>query len=213
EGSTSYNIVKTITDLAHKLNVEVVAEGVESQRELEVLAGIGVDYMQGFLFSQALPVVLLDTAQAHDTLFNGVMVKPTQDAMLQSFFHRYVRRLYPGLPLSLAVEYTNLISSAPVVALNEIRCVGLITKEQVNLHMTPAMGTDLETEREHRLWKRPVNQVMSTAFEQVDACLPVAAIRDLIKAGIGFPWILCDAKEEYRGLLTQDDALQYLASC
>ncbi|MDW3203782.1 EAL domain-containing protein, partial [Vibrio sp. 1865] len=41
EGSTSYNIVKTITDLAHKLNVEVVAEGVESQRELEVLAGIG----------------------------------------------------------------------------------------------------------------------------------------------------------------------------
>lgn len=54
---------------------------------------------------------------------------------------------------------------------------------------------------------------MSTAFEQVDACLPVAAIRDLIKAGIGFPWILCDAKEEYRGLLTQDDALQYLASC
>ncbi|MDW1913136.1 EAL domain-containing protein, partial [Vibrio sp. 707] len=46
EGSTSYNIVKTITDLAHKLNVEVVAEGVESQRELEVLAGIGVDYMQ-----------------------------------------------------------------------------------------------------------------------------------------------------------------------
>ncbi|MCV6022755.1 EAL domain-containing protein, partial [Escherichia coli] len=34
EGSTSYNIVKPITDLAHKLSVEVVAEGVESQREL-----------------------------------------------------------------------------------------------------------------------------------------------------------------------------------
>ncbi|TOA15636.1 EAL domain-containing protein [Vibrio parahaemolyticus] len=213
EGSTSYNIVKTITDLAHKLNVEVVAEGVESQRELEVLAGIGVDYMQGFLFSQALPVVLLDTAQAHDTLFNSVMVKPTQDAMLQSLCHHDVRRLDPGEPLSLAVEYMNLSPSAPLVVINENRCVGLITKEQVNLHMTPAMGTDLETEREHRLWKRPVNQVMSTAFEQVDACLPVAAIRDLIKAGIGFPWILCDAKEEYRGLLTQDDALQYLASC
>ncbi|MDW2313455.1 hypothetical protein R7037_27570, partial [Vibrio sp. 1075] len=121
--------------------------------------------------------------------------------------------LDPGEPLSLAVEYMNLSPSAPLVVINENRCVGLITKEQVNLHMTPAMGTDLETEREHRLWKRPVNQVMSTAFEQVDACLPVAAIRDLIKAGIGFPWILCDAKEEYRGLLTQDDALQYLASC
>ncbi|MEH0713368.1 EAL domain-containing protein [Vibrio owensii] len=212
EGSTKYSIVKMITELAHKLNVKVVAEGVESEEELKVLASVGVDYMQGFLFSQAIPVVLLDKPQCHKKRFNGVVIKPTRDESLLSLSHRDVRRLDPGEPLSLAVEYMNLSPDAPLVVINEKCCVGLITKEQVNLHLTPAMGTDLESERENRIWKRPVNQVMNTEFERVDANLPVSEVKALVKAGTKFPWILCDSQNEYRGLLTQEDVLSYLAS-
>lgn len=212
EGSTKYNIVKMITELAHKLNVKVVAEGVESEEELKVLASVGVDYMQGFLFSEAIPVVLLDKPQCHKKRFNGVAIKPTRDESLLSLSHRDVRRLDPGEPLSLAVEYMNLSPDAPLVVINEKCCVGLITKEQVNLHLTPAMGTDLESERENRIWKRPVNQVMNTEFERVDANLPVSEVKALVKAGTKFPWILCDSQNEYRGLLTQEDVLSYLAS-
>lgn len=212
EGSTKYNIVKMITELAHKLNVKVVAEGVESEEELKVLASVGVDYMQGFLFSQAIPVVLLDKPQCHKKRFDGVAIKPTRDESLLSLSHRDVRRLDPGEPLSLAVEYMNLSPDAPLVVINEKCCVGLITKEQVNLHLTPAMGTDLESERENRIWKRPVNQVMNTELERVDANLPVSEVKALVKAGTKFPWILCDSQNEYRGLLTQEDVLSYLAS-
>ncbi|MEF1321336.1 EAL domain-containing protein [Vibrio owensii] len=212
EGSTKYSIVKMITELAHKLNVKVVAEGVESEEELKVLASVGVDYMQGFLFSQAIPVVLLDKPQCHKKRFNGVAIKPTRDESLLSLSHRDVRRLDPGEPLSLAVEYMNLSPDAPLVVINEKCCVGLITKEQVNLHLTPAMGTDLESERENRIWKRPVNQVMNTELERVDANLPVSEVKALVKAGTKFPWILCDSQNEYRGLLTQEDVLMYLAS-
>lgn len=212
EGSTKYNIVKMITELAHKLNVKVVAEGVESEEELKVLASVGVDYMQGFLFSQAIPVVLLDKPQCHKKRFNGVAIKPTREESLLSLSHRDVRRLDPGEPLSLAVEYMNLSPDAPLVVINEKCCVGLITKEQVNLHLTPAMGTDLESERENRIWKRPVNQVMNTELERVDANLPVSEVKALVKAGTKFPWILCDSQNEYRGLLTQEDVLSYLAS-
>lgn len=212
EGSTKYSIVKMITELAHKLNVKVVAEGVESEEELKVLASVGVDYMQGFLFSQAIPVVLLDKPQCHKKRFNGVAIKPTRDESLLSLSHRDVRRLDPGEPLSLAVEYMNLSPDAPLVVINEKCCVGLITMEQVNLHLTPAMGTDLESERENRIWKRPVNQVMNTELERVDANLPVSEVKALVKAGTKFPWILCDSQNEYRGLLTQEDVLNYLAS-
>ncbi|MFV8437828.1 EAL domain-containing protein [Vibrio owensii] len=212
EGSTKYSIVKMITELAHKLNVKVVAEGVESEEELKVLASVGVDYMQGFLFSQAIPVVLLDKPQCHKKRFNGVAIKPTRDESLLSLSHRDVRRLDPGEPLSLAVEYMNLSPDAPLVVINEKCCVGLITKEQVNLHLTPAMGTDLESERENRIWKRPVNQVMNTELERVDANLPVSEVKALVKAGTKFPWILCGSQNEYRGLLTQEDVLNYLAS-
>lgn len=212
EGSTKYSIVKMITELAHKLNVKVVAEGVESEEELKVLASVGVDYMQGFLFSQAIPVVLLDKPQCHKKRFNGVAIKSTRDESLLSLSHRDVRRLDPGEPLSLAVEYMNLSPDAPLVVINEKCCVGLITKEQVNLHLTPAMGTDLESERENRIWKRPVNQVMNTELERVDANLPVSEVKALVKAGTKFPWILCGSQNEYRGLLTQEDVLNYLAS-
>ncbi len=212
KGSTSYNIVKMVTELAQQMNVKVVAEGVESKQELQVLAEIGVDYMQGFLFSAAVPVDLMDKADSYEHLFSDIAIDSKQSDVLQSLSHEQVRSMDPGEPLSLAVEYMNLNPSLPLVVLNENRCVGLITKETVNLHLTPSMGTERETERESRIWKRPVNQIMSTEFVLVDEDLPVSVIRELVKTGIRFPWVLCNTKEEYRGVLTQEDALKYLAS-
>ncbi|HHX8543600.1 TPA: EAL domain-containing protein [Vibrio alginolyticus] len=212
KGSTSYNIVKMVTELAQQMNVKVVAEGVESKQELQVLAEIGVDYMQGFLFSAAVPVDLMDKADSYEHLFSDIAIEPKQSDVLQSLSHEQVRSMDFGEPLSLAVEYMNLNPSLPLVVLNENRCVGLITKETVNLHLTPSMGTERETERESRIWKRPVNQIMSTEFVLVDEDLPVSVIRELVKTGIRFPWVLCNTKEEYRGVLTQEDALKYLAS-
>ncbi|NOI11534.1 EAL domain-containing protein [Vibrio alginolyticus] len=212
KGSTSYNIVKMVTELAQQMNVKVVAEGVESKQELQVLAEIGVDYMQGFLFSAAVPVDLMDKANSYEHLFSDIAIESKQSDVLQSVSHEQVRSMDPGEPLSLAVEYMNLNPSSPLVVLNENRCVGLITKETVNLHLTPSMGTERETERESRIWKRPVNQIMSTDFVLVDEDLPVSVIRELVKTGIRFPWVLCNTKEEYRGVLTQEDALKYLAS-
>ncbi|ELB2897579.1 EAL domain-containing protein [Vibrio alginolyticus] len=212
KGSTSYNIVKMVTELAQQMNVKVVAEGVESKQELQVLAEIGVDYMQGFLFSAAVPVDLMDKADSYEHLFSDIAIESKQSDVLQSLSHEQVRSMDPGEPLSLAVEYMNLNPSSPLVVLNENRCVGLITKETVNLHLTPSMGTERETERESRIWKRPVNQIMSTEFVLVDEDLPVSVIRELVKTGIRFPWVLCNIKEEYRGVLTQEDALKYLAS-
>ncbi|EKZ8661213.1 EAL domain-containing protein [Vibrio alginolyticus] len=212
KGSTSYNIVKMVTELAQQMNVKVVAEGVESKQELQVLAEIGVDYMQGFLFSAAVPVDLMDKADSYEHLFSDIAIESKQSDVLQSVSHEQVRSMDPGEPLSLAVEYMNLNPSSPLVVLNENRCVGLITKETVNLHLTPSMGTERETERESRIWKRPVNQIMSTEFVLVDEDLPVSVIRELVKTGIRFPWVLCNTKEEYRGVVTQEDALKYLAS-
>lgn len=53
--STAQNIVRTIVSLAHSLNLEVVAEGVETGRQLEILQRLGCDQVQGYLFSKPLP--------------------------------------------------------------------------------------------------------------------------------------------------------------
>jgi len=41
--------------MAHALNLDVVAEGVEDAQQVEYLASIGCDVIQGFFFSRPLP--------------------------------------------------------------------------------------------------------------------------------------------------------------
>jgi PAS domain S-box-containing protein len=48
-------VVTAIIALARSLNLRVVAEGVETMRQMEVLHRLGCTVMQGFLFSRALP--------------------------------------------------------------------------------------------------------------------------------------------------------------
>ena len=48
-------IVKTIIAMAHTLNIEVIAEGVERVEQLDLLKSFGCDLAQGFLFSKPVP--------------------------------------------------------------------------------------------------------------------------------------------------------------
>ncbi|MDX9720577.1 MAG: EAL domain-containing protein [Myxococcota bacterium] len=53
--SESLVIVKTVIDMAHNLAMDVVAEGVESREQLDLLREIGCENAQGFYFSKAIP--------------------------------------------------------------------------------------------------------------------------------------------------------------
>ena len=49
---TTPRMVRTIIEMGHSLGMEVVAEGVESQAQLEFLRGSGCNYGQGRLFGE-----------------------------------------------------------------------------------------------------------------------------------------------------------------
>ncbi|MSQ00332.1 MAG: GGDEF and EAL domain-containing protein [Myxococcales bacterium] len=49
-------LVESIIAMAHRLGIEVVAEGVETPEQREVLTATGCDFAQGFLFARPLPV-------------------------------------------------------------------------------------------------------------------------------------------------------------
>ncbi|WP_295484097.1 bifunctional diguanylate cyclase/phosphodiesterase [uncultured Pseudomonas sp.] len=49
-------LVHAMINLAHNLNLEVVAEGVESEEQMALLREFGCDQVQGFLVSRPLPV-------------------------------------------------------------------------------------------------------------------------------------------------------------
>jgi len=65
-GLKEYEIVKLIVSLAKKLNLEVTAEGVETEAQYRVMEQLGCDEIQGYFFSRPLP--LNDLQQALDAL-------------------------------------------------------------------------------------------------------------------------------------------------
>jgi EAL domain-containing protein (putative c-di-GMP-specific phosphodiesterase class I) len=49
-------LVQTMITLAHSLRLKVVAEGVETEEQANVLRLLRCDQMQGYLFSKPLPL-------------------------------------------------------------------------------------------------------------------------------------------------------------
>ena len=54
--SSDLALCEAIIVMAHKLGIKVIAEGVETAQQLELLKIAGCDYAQGFLFSKAIPL-------------------------------------------------------------------------------------------------------------------------------------------------------------
>ncbi|MDG9959641.1 MULTISPECIES: EAL domain-containing protein [Citrobacter] len=55
ENSKNTKIVSTIIDIAHSMNMQVVAEGIETQEQEILLTQMGCGVLQGFLFAKPLP--------------------------------------------------------------------------------------------------------------------------------------------------------------
>ena len=51
-------ITEAVTDLAGLLGIDVVAEGVETAEQAAALAGMGIDYVQGFHFGRPTPLAV-----------------------------------------------------------------------------------------------------------------------------------------------------------
>jgi EAL domain-containing protein (putative c-di-GMP-specific phosphodiesterase class I) len=52
----NFAIVRMVMSLAKELNLKVVAEGVETQQQKEMLVELGCDLIQGFYFYRPLPL-------------------------------------------------------------------------------------------------------------------------------------------------------------
>jgi EAL domain-containing protein (putative c-di-GMP-specific phosphodiesterase class I) len=70
---SSAAIVRATIGLAREFDIEIIAEGVETEAQLEFLMHAGCSYIQGFYFSRAVPA-----AQATELLRQGVVLPAAQ---------------------------------------------------------------------------------------------------------------------------------------
>ena len=63
-GGTELALCKAIIVMAHELGMQVVAEGVETTAQRDLLIGAGCDFGQGYLFARPMPAQALDALLA-----------------------------------------------------------------------------------------------------------------------------------------------------
>ena len=49
-------VVRAVVSMAHSMGLKVVAEGIESKEENQVISQEGIDYIQGYYYSRPLPL-------------------------------------------------------------------------------------------------------------------------------------------------------------
>ncbi|MBW9257303.1 MAG: EAL domain-containing protein [Candidatus Thiodiazotropha sp. (ex. Lucinisca nassula)] len=54
--SSQYSLVNAILSMGKALELEVIAEGVETEEQLKVLTHLGCEYLQGYYFSKPIPI-------------------------------------------------------------------------------------------------------------------------------------------------------------
>lgn len=64
EDSSDYALCEAIVVMAHKLELKVIAEGVETEEQRRLLCAIGCDYAQGYLFARPVPAEEFETLMA-----------------------------------------------------------------------------------------------------------------------------------------------------
>lgn len=63
----AHDVIRTINELASQLGLRVIAEGIETRGQLELVRSLGCEFGQGFLFSQGV-----GSEQAEFLLMNGL---------------------------------------------------------------------------------------------------------------------------------------------
>ncbi|EKO3484830.1 EAL domain-containing protein [Vibrio fluvialis] len=214
-----YQVIKLLVRLCHRLDVEVIAEGIETPDEARLLSYLGVDYMQGYLFAKPVDYGDLQEAEKQlETILRQLHADGLTDSSdadeeaitLLNIASKSLPRLDPGEPLILANEYLKPDAINVVPVINKGECVGLVDKAQLNLHLTPAMGTEHETMKEAGIWNKPVASMMNTQLTIMDAQALLSDVLPLLKeSALSLPIVLV-SDNRYKGLVTETDITHYL---
>lgn len=215
-GSHKFFIVKMITELAHTLDVRVVAEGVETLDELKVVCGLGVDYIQGYFFSKPLPLEELENAWSYYDRLEAFL--SGGDHARQSGVLSITQVHIPCLAPNDNIERARALFDSNQYRLDYIPivdrkvCVGVVGREELNYHLSPTLGTKLETSKDISIDKKTLNRVMRTNLHTLSFHTQLSEITDIIKSGIKPPWLVVNDSGEYLGIVTNQDILEHFAN-
>ncbi|WP_214785492.1 EAL domain-containing protein [Exiguobacterium sp. s183] len=180
-GMKEYEIVKLIVSLAKKLELEVTAEGVETEEQYRILRQLGCDEIQGYFFSRPMALENLDESLEILYSHQAVLSKIEQPSQLlhPSLDEREIKRIKAILRLEILntphEERFDRISRLVAQTFQmPIAFISIMTTDQQ--WFKSCVGIELESSHHKREWtlctrvvtsERPIviEDVAAEAFE------------------------------------------------
>lgn len=207
-GSANFHIVKMITNLAHTLDVEVVAEGVETIQEVVLLKSLGVDLLQGFYFSKPKSLSNVESPAFYLNKLKDLSSLSTNQSRFE------LVQLLPSLEPESSLQDIKAIfdntdfSIVPIV--KDSVCVGYIDVATYNLHITPSLGSPTETSSDLSFLHKKAETIMIRKMVTVHETIVSGEVHEKINNGYDFPWVVIDDMGRYTGVIETKRAYLYL---
>ncbi|MBP1931839.1 bifunctional diguanylate cyclase/phosphodiesterase [Ammoniphilus resinae] len=141
-------ILSSIVDLAHHLNMSVVAEGVENQEQLNISRKFKCDIIQGFIFSEAVPADRFETLLKMERLEPIETMSEKTDKTFEN--QREFFRVQLDFPLSASMTVTHVKGKkvelgSTEVLIEDIGIGGLRFLSQIKLAVHKDIILEFET--------------------------------------------------------------------
>ena len=204
------HLIKSFKDFCGATNIRLIAEGIETQEELETLIGIGVNYGQGFFIQRPSerPSPISDQVTG--------IIKRLQD-WKQALFHqrpsklpvRYIMRpLSPVSPSTLCSTVAELFTQYPFIAAIPIvqagKVEGIVTRDKFYAKLGSRYGYSI-------FYNRDVQRIMGKDPLTVDHQTPLGVVSKLAMSRSAedvYDSILVTQNGKYYGIVTVKDLLE-----
>jgi len=209
--SNEFQIIKMLCKLTHKIGGKVIAEGVETIEELQLIAKAKVDMVQGYLFSKPESVKhLLSQPQVIvNEEFRKVIHKEFDHSVKDIMKHEFVR-IECEDRLGLAVEIMSENDTDYLLVIEKHICIGVLYESDLNANLSPYIGTHGENARDLSTLNKRVHQVMDKAFYAVDIDSPIDQVEEIfLKSPKGIIVVTGKNSKICLGVVIINDFLNY----
>jgi PAS domain S-box-containing protein len=209
--SNEFQIIKMLCKLTHKIGGKVIAEGVETVEELQLIAKAKVDMVQGYLFSKPVSIkLLLSTPQiVVNEAFRKVIHKEFDSSVKDIMKHEFVR-IGCEDRLDSAVKIMSENNIEYLIVIDKHICVGVLYKSDLNESLSPYLGTQSETARDKATLNKRVYQIMDKDFYQVDIDSPIDQVEEIfLKKPNGIIVVTGENSDICHGVVVINDFLNY----
>ena len=207
---TKQSLIKSMYEFATMTNTYLIAEGIETQKELIKLIEIGIHYGQGFFIQKPdaliLPIehevseIIQDANKKKNHLFGGKLSE-----IYISNISTPLKTITSNTKVSLVNDLINNDNTLPGFCITEDEnLLGIITRNDLHLKLSGLYGYSLYA-------NKPIKNIMSREFMCVDHKTPIDIVSKIAMQREHdklYDFITITKDGKYYGIVTVKDLLE-----